>query len=561
MNYIKLLLIVLCIIIFCLATTTKSYGKQLLLDEIAFEWDSEEYDTEIDEEALCPDDTYLEYDEDSDLCFCIDGYETIFEDDGTIICLKHEIAMEDDYEIANNEEAVTETVPGIINAKLSGSSACSLHNNQTQSDFRSTWIFILAIPIFILLLLRKNQITKGGVMYHKKNIYYKVLSIVFILLCCHLVACDGGEKGLTPSDDIITNSDTPVSDPPINIPGADIAIEVVTINPTQTCGVESKVCNSEELIKRVHDNSDLVAVLRLGDFINTTIVQSYIDSSEDNKKMFDDVASSLNSVFQHVQTDYTNIESIVLAARINEETPDDKDSYLIISLKYDLTTEAIEAFKNELLLGDTLITSDLFIEDEDRKNLNLSFISSDDGLQFEAALQDLEGNKHSSMDCLIENKFITCAESEIKDEIFFMPESLSLYGKAEGEIIYGCEVFKALIDTETLAELTSKEEGDDNLEGTSETAEAEGNVEDKEGGIDLTSIGLGDGVVGISLDFYEAVLYNDKVYFDALNLSLSFYQENDWKARFTIELADSVVNSVVNSLIEEKLTEEEATVE
>lgn len=112
-------------------------------------------ETEIEEDALCPDTTYLEYDEETDLCVCVGDYETTYEADGVIVCTVSDFnseTLETDV-----EEVVIETEP-VINAYVSGGALamCSFNPHAGSGSSFPVFIFLFAmsIPLFLLRFSR-----------------------------------------------------------------------------------------------------------------------------------------------------------------------------------------------------------------------------------------------------------------------------------------------------------------------------------------------------------------------------------------------------------------------
>ena len=108
-------------------------------------------DTEIPEGSVCPDTTYLVYDEASDLCVCIDGYDTTYQDDGAIVCTAS--TFNSDTQVNDVEEVVIESTNTAMNAYLSGGGmmTCSFHPNARSGNSLPVFILLLAIslPLFV----------------------------------------------------------------------------------------------------------------------------------------------------------------------------------------------------------------------------------------------------------------------------------------------------------------------------------------------------------------------------------------------------------------------------
>lgn len=142
MNKIKLITFFLFVFFFCFSAMADTFVTTTI-------------ETEIEEDALCPDTTYLEYDEETNLCVCVDDYETSYEDDGTIICT----ATDFDSETLETavEEVVIETEP-VINAYVSGGALmmCSFNPHASSGSSFPIFVFLFAmsIPLFLLRFSR-----------------------------------------------------------------------------------------------------------------------------------------------------------------------------------------------------------------------------------------------------------------------------------------------------------------------------------------------------------------------------------------------------------------------
>lgn len=113
-------------------------------------------ETEIEEGALCPDPTYLVYDEETDLCVCVEDYETTYEADGAIICTRSTFNSET--LVSDVEEVILEPSDPVMNAYLSGGPlmSCSFNPNTDSGNPLPIFIFLLTIgiPVFLLRFSR-----------------------------------------------------------------------------------------------------------------------------------------------------------------------------------------------------------------------------------------------------------------------------------------------------------------------------------------------------------------------------------------------------------------------
>lgn len=112
-------------------------------------------ETEIPEGSVCPDTTYLVYDEATDLCVCIDDYETTYEADGAIVCTRSTFNSET--AVTDVEEILIETDP-TLNAYLSGGALMTCSFNPGSRLARNFPLFVLlfafSIPLFLLRFSR-----------------------------------------------------------------------------------------------------------------------------------------------------------------------------------------------------------------------------------------------------------------------------------------------------------------------------------------------------------------------------------------------------------------------
>lgn len=115
---------------------------------------------DLDEgEYTYPDTDYIEYDPETGEYRCIEDYDTFIEDDGTIICTRYEVEIEEpEVTEFSGDETFSEIIPGQMNFALGGG-ACSLntHPSSVNPDPIFKGLILLLLPLLLYGLFFRTE--------------------------------------------------------------------------------------------------------------------------------------------------------------------------------------------------------------------------------------------------------------------------------------------------------------------------------------------------------------------------------------------------------------------